>query len=189
MKSKPEKIDLFELSDVILERLNASANFKLSHYDLNLKWSRDINYPSEKFNIHLILFQQEIAVTYFTVDYNSISKIVDLLFTHLLDDGGFESIEHAIHTTKRNHLESLLDKTIPEVKALLNEKEVSNYTIFVDEQFPYGKVDEKGLPIHELCIYSETSNLDLKIELNNQYFGTFEKQKVMEIVTLRLKVL
>jgi hypothetical protein len=47
--------------------------------------------------------------------------------------------------------------------------------------------DEKGLPIHELCIYSETSNIELKIELNNQYFGTFEKQKVMEIVTLRLK--
>ena len=187
MKIKPEKIDLFDLSDVILERLNTSGNFKLTQYDISLKLSRDINYPSEKFNIYLILFQQEIAVSYFTIIYDSVSKIVDLLFTHLLDDGGFESIEHAILTTKRNHLESLLNKTIEEIKVLLNEKSLCNYTIFVDEQYPNGKVDEKGLPIYELNIYSEKENLELNIELNNQYFGSSEKQKMMNIVTLAIK--
>jgi hypothetical protein len=187
--SRPEKIDLFDLTDAVLEQLNVSGKFKLTHYDFNLKFSRDLSYPSYKLDIHLILFGQETAVTYYSTNYNTIPKIVNLLFVHLLDDGGFESIEHAICSTKRNHLEKLLSKTIEEINALLNANELFNCSIFIDEQFPFGKVDEKGLPIHELNIYSEANNLDLKIDLNNQYFGVTEKQHVLEIVNSRINSL
>jgi hypothetical protein len=97
---RPDQIDFFELADTILKRLNESTNFKLSQHDISLKLKRDIDFPSDKFNIYLILFNQEIAVTYYTTVYNTIPKIVNILFTHLLDDGGFESIEHAILSTK-----------------------------------------------------------------------------------------
>ncbi len=42
---RPDKIDLFDLSDKILERLNDGGKYKLTYYDFDLKFSRDINYP------------------------------------------------------------------------------------------------------------------------------------------------
>jgi|GEM_PF-3525837 len=55
--NRPEKIDFFELSDMILERLNSEGNAKLTHYDISLKLCRDTNYPSDKFNIYLFLMK------------------------------------------------------------------------------------------------------------------------------------
>ena len=88
---------------------------------------------------------------------------------------------------KEINLNRYLTRQLKKYKVLLNEKSLSNYTIFVNEQYPIGKVDEKGLSIYKLNIYSEIENLDLNIELNNQYFGSSEKQKMMNIVTLAIK--
>ena len=184
---RPDQIDFFELADTILKRLNESTNFKLSQHDISLKLKRDIDFPSDKFNIYLILFNQEIAVTYYTTVYNTIPKIVNILFTHLLDDGGFESIEHAILSTKRYQLEEMLNETKQEIDALFRTKQIQEFNLFVDENYPIGKIDEKGLPIYELNIHSKAPQIDIKIELNNQYFGLVEKQKVLEKVNSILK--
>lgn len=88
---------------------------------------------------------------------------------------------------KEINLNRYLIRQMKKYKVLLNEKSLSNYTILVDEQYPIGKVNEKGLSIYELNIYSEIENLDLNIELNNQYFGSSEKQKMKNIITLALK--
>ncbi|MES2588424.1 MAG: hypothetical protein V4622_05535 [Bacteroidota bacterium] len=186
--NRPEKIDLFDLSDKILQKLNCEGKFKLSHYDFSLKFRREIDYPSDKFNIHLILFSQELAVSYYTTEYNTIDKIIQILFVHLLDDLGFETIEDAITSTKRNNLNEIYMETINEINSILISNGLVNFHIMIDEQYPYRKVDEKGLPIHELNIFTEDKKMDIKIEVNNNYSGFNEKKEIIEKLKSELKI-
>jgi len=184
---RPDKIDVFDLSNLVLERLNCNRKFKLSHYDFELKFRRDINFPSDKFNINLVLFKQDIAVTYYTTTYNTVHKICNLLFVHLIDDGGYDTIEDAILAAKRRHLDDMLQETIREINAIMDTNHVGNFSVFIDEQFPYKRVDDKGLPIFELNIYSEERNIDLKIELNNNYCGFNEKSIILDRLVSKFK--
>lgn len=180
---RPDKIDLFDLSNYLLDRLNCKGKFKLTHYDFELKFRRDINYSSDKFNIYLILFHQEIAVTYYTIDYNTIDKIINLLFVHLRDDYGYETIESVIISTIQISLERKLAETIHEIHSILTLHQFTNCIVYIDEQLPDTKVDEKGLPIYELNIYSQENKIDIKIELNNTYN---DKRQIIEIVKSKL---
>ena len=84
-------------------------------------------------------------------------------------------------------MEEILNVTKQEIDALFRTKQIQEFNLFVDENYPYGKIDQKGLPIYELNIHSKAPQIDIKIELNNQYFGLVEKQKVLEKVNSILK--
>ncbi|MCC7520492.1 MAG: hypothetical protein IT220_02555 [Flavobacteriaceae bacterium] len=183
---RPGKIDLFELSDKILNHLNSDGKLKLTHYDYSLKFRRDINHPSDKFNIDLVLFGEEITVSYYTVNYFSVDQIFKLFFVHLRDDYGYENIEDAVIATKRISLSNNLKETIHEIDAMFKLQNIREYTIFVDEKYPYDQVDEKGIPFFELNVYSEEKALDLKIELSWISSDYNDKKRILEIIHKKL---
>ena len=184
---RPDKIDLFDLSDKILERLNDGGKYKLTHYDFDLKFSRDINFPSGKFNIYLILFKQELPVTYYTIDYNTIDKIVNLLFVHLRDDYGYDTIESIVVYSKKSYLQNNLKDTIEELYSILKLNNTEPVLVDIDEQYDNSRIDEKGLPIFELNIFSEAHKIDIKIELNEVYYMSNDKKENYRTCKIEIK--
>jgi hypothetical protein len=185
--TRPPKIDLFELSDKLLEKLNCNGKFKLTHYDLELLFRRDINYPSDKFNIYLVLFKEELAVSYYTIDYNTIDRIIDILFVHLRDDFGYETIEDLLISTKRARLMNMLEHILLEIQAKIVEHELSNVYVNIDEQYPSLRKDEKGLPIFELQVISQDGKIAVNEELSENYYTTKDKRDLIEKVFAQIK--
>ena len=180
--NRPEKIDFFELSDTILERLNSEGNAKLTHYDISLKLCRDTNYPSDKFNIYLFVFDEEYSVAYYTEDCDTVTKIAKLLFVHAADDYGYADTKHGLIVTKIGSLHNRLRETIYKCEEIVSKKfeskSVSDLSIFVDEQH-YDQVDEKGLPFFQLNVYSKEYNLNIRFPIDSNSADYYNQKEIL----------
>ena len=188
--TRPENIDFFELSDKILERLNEEGNVNLTHYDIHLKIRRDTNYPSDKFNIYLYVFDEEYSNTYFTLDYNTVTKIVNILFLHAADDYGYVNTRHGLILTKICSLENRLQETIEKCGKLVIENlkltNESDLLIDVDEQYPFDNLDKNGLPYFQLNFILQGQRL-IKLPLDSNSSDYSNQKEILEQLETSLK--
>lgn len=169
--NRPEHLDLFEFSDRVLEKLNLEGNTCLSHHDIYFKIRRDTNFPSDKIDIYLYVFNEEFSKTYYDIEYHSFNKIIDILFIHAVDDYGYSDIRNGLISVKMQSLEKRFFETSKCITEMINIKfesrNVEDLKIFVDEQFPYQSLDITGLPLFQLNILSHQCNLDFKFPLQS----------------------
>ncbi len=184
-----EKINLFELTDKIVNRFREESGFKLSGYEFGFKFNRDWNCPLNRIHFNFFIFNEDYAHTVFDEKYDTVDKVIELLFCHLKDDMGISDLKDGLIMIKRNSLEERLDNLTEKIKLISKELIESNnkspLIVGVDEKYPYTETYENGFPIFQYQISNNEKEIDINIDLDFNLQG-FDEESV--IIRLRNEI-
>lgn len=173
-------INLFKLTEMVLARFREQSGLELSGYEFRFDFSRDWNCPIPRINLHLYVFGQEHAHTYFDEKYDSAAKVVELLFVHLRDDVGVTDLKECLTNAKMHQLEHSYKGLIQQIENLskdrLEPKGHKKLITYVDEKFPYGETYENGFPKYQFMVLNN-EHITLRFELDFQH--NFDLEKVI----------
>lgn len=189
------KIDLFRLTEIVVERFRKESGFKLSGSEFNFGYNRAWGCPINRINFNLFIFGEDHTHSRFDEKYNTEEKVAELFFVHLRDDAGTQDLKDGLISAKLHSLEVRsqgLSKKIRKVsdKHFGQSKGKSLITI-VDEKHPYGLTYENGFPKMQYQVYNQDNSIREYYDLDFNMRGFNENvilQEITEKVTTSNRV-
>ena len=163
-----EHLDLFELEEKTLEKINEQGKVELGHFDLSFRFSRDSNQLDKQLNFYLYIFDEEFSQTTFAKKYDTVDKMIKLLLKNLKSEYMYKNVREGLIMTKIKHLKGQLYETIREIKTVVSkEKDVPEKIIMVDiVERPGRKEKEKnGMPLFRITVQCRPAKLDFSIPI------------------------
>ena len=182
-----EEINLFDLTEKVLERFRSETGLFLTGYEFEYKFNKDWNCPNNRIKITLSIFGEQYAHTRFDENYNSVDKVVNLLFVHLRDDGEMENLKEGLISAKRYSLESRTTKLSERIKKL-SKKLLKTKEIFtmIDEKYPYEEFYENGFPLFQYQVKTLDEKVKINVDLDFNMRG-FNENVILEIVEKEMR--
>ncbi|MFD2562638.1 hypothetical protein [Aquimarina rubra] len=185
-----KEINLFELTEKVVNRFRSESQLELTGYEFEFKIKRDWNCPVNRININLFIFGEDYAQTVFDEKYNTLDKVIDLLFVHLRDDAGFDNLKDGLIMANRHKIESRTENLTERInllsKELLELNGLKPIIVNVDEKYPFDSLYENGFPIVQYQIYTPGNEIKLYFDLDFNLRG-FQENEVFEIVNKEIK--
>ena len=183
-------INLFDFTEQVLDRFRNESGLELSGYEFEFKVRRDWKYPNNRIHIDFLIFGEEFAHTRFDEQYDTVEKVVELLFVHLRDDAGIHDLREGLIMAKRISLETRTEELSQRLESLSDELLASQglapLIIQVDERHPYTSQDEHGFPIFQYQVFNAANSLQVFVDLDLNLRG-FKPQEVYNRVEKAVK--
>ncbi len=183
-----EKIDLFELTDKIVNRFRNESGLTLSGYEFYFKFKRDWNCPINRIFFNFYIFDDDYGHTVFDKKYNSVDKVIELLLCHLEESFGTDNLKNSLIMAKRYNLEfqteSLTEKIKTISKELLEANNLDPLFTDIDEKIPHCTY-ENGFPIFQYQI-SNTTDIKINIDLDFDLRG-FDEEEIINQLKKKIK--
>jgi Holliday junction resolvasome RuvABC ATP-dependent DNA helicase subunit len=172
-----KNFNFFEFTEKILKRFRKETGFKLSGYEFQYIVKRDWNCPIDRININLLIYGEDYAHTVFDENYNSVDKVIDLLFVHLRDDAGFDDLKYGMISALINRMENYTETLTDRIKAL-SKKE--NLIVDISEKYPE-ELYENGFPVMQYKVFNIKKNISLNFDFDYNMRG-FNDTEILEAV-------
>lgn len=183
-------INLFELTEKIVNRFRSESGLTLTGYEFEFKFKRDWNCPINRININFFLFGEDYAHTVFDEKYDTIDKVIDLLFVHLRDDAAIDDLKDGLIMAKRHSIESRTEGLTNRVnlmsKELLESNGLKPLIVNVDEKYPYNSFYDNGFPIVQYQVYNAEGSIKLCYDLDFNLRG-FKEDEIFDTVENEIK--
>ncbi|MFD0991639.1 hypothetical protein [Tenacibaculum geojense] len=121
-----KEINLFELTERVVNKFRSESELELSGYEFEFKIKRDWYCPINRININLFIFGEDYAQTVYDEKYNTLDKVIDLLFVHLRDDAGFDNLKDGLIMANRHKIEARTEKLTERIDLLSKQLLISN---------------------------------------------------------------
>lgn len=185
-----KEINLFELTEKVVDKFRSESGLTLTGYEFEFKFKRDWNCPINRININFFIFGEDYAHTQFDEKYNSVDKVIELLFVHLRDDAGIEDLKDGLIMAKRHNIESRTEELTKQIKLmskqLLESNELNPLIINVDEKYPYDSFYDNGFPVVQYQVYNLEGSIKLYYDLDFNLRG-FRENEISERVEIEIK--
>ncbi len=185
-----KEINLFELTEKVVNRFRAESKLGLTGYEFEFKFKRDWNCPINRININLFIFGEDYAHTVFDEKHNTLDKVIDLLFVHLRDDTGFDNLKDGLIMANRHKIESRTERLTERInllsKELLELNGLEQVIVNVDEKYPYDSTYENGFPVIQYQVYTPNNDIKLYFDLDFNLRG-FQEKLVFDTVKKEIK--
>ena len=183
-------IDLFKLTDIVVDRFRKESGFHLNGYEFQFTYNKDWNCPISRINFNLSIFGQDYTHSRFDEKYDTEEKIAELFFIHLRDDAGIQNLKDGLVSAKLHSMEVRTNKLSNRIKELsdkyLGQSKESSLITMVDEKYPYGSTYKNGFPLMQYQVYNQNKTVKKYYDLGF-YLRQFNEEKVFkeisEIVT------
>jgi len=189
MAFKDETLDLFELSDKTLAKINDLGKVKLSNFDLSFQFSKDSNKLDNQLNFYLYIFEEEFGKTIYGKKYNTVDKMIKLLMSNLKNEYIYKDVREGLVMTKIKNLKSQLYETIKAVKAKIaeqNDGSERGVMVDIEEQRTNKKKEKNGMPFFKLTAQCRPKKIDIAIPLASNA-SDWEMDSILEAVAAELK--
>lgn len=183
-----ENLDLFELSEKTLEKINTLGKVKLSNFDLSFHFSKDSNLLAPQLNFHLFIFGEEFGKTTYAKKYDTVDKIIKLLMSNLKNEYMFKDVREGLVMTKIKNLKSQLYETLKAVKSkitVLNDGSERGVMVDIDEQRTNKKTEKNGMPFFALTAQCRAKKIDIKIPIASNA-SDWEQSTILEALEKQL---
>jgi len=189
MAFKDETLDLFELSEKTLAKINDLGKVKLSNFDVSFQFSKDSNKLDQQLNFYIYIFEEEFGKTIYGKKYNTVDKMVKLMMSNLKNEYMYKDVREGLIMTKIKNLKNQLYETIKEVKAkvaTLNDDSERGVMVDIEEQRNNKKKEKNGMPFFKLTVQCRPKKIDFSIPLSSNA-SDWEKEAILEAVNAELK--
>ncbi len=142
-------LDLVELADKTLTKINKLGKVKLNNFDLAFKFSKDSNPLAPQINIYLYVFDEEFSQSVYSKKCNTVEKIIELFVSQLKDEYMYPSVRDGLILTKIRNLKHNLFDTLSAIKSKLidlNEGSDLGVVVDIDELRNGVKKENNGMP-------------------------------------------
>ncbi len=183
-----ENLDLFELSEKTLERINELGKVKLSNFDLSFHFSKDSNLLAPQLNFHLYIFEEEFGKTSYAKKYDTVDKMIKLMMSNLKNEYMFKDVREGLVMTKIKNLKSQLYETLKAVKAkivTLNDGSERGVMVDIEEQRTNKKTEKNGMPFFALTAQCRAKRIDIKIPIASNA-SDWEQGTILEEIEKQL---
>ena len=163
-----ENLDLFELSEKTLEKINDLGKVKLSNFDLSFHFSKDSNLLAPQLNFHLFIFGEEFGQTTYAKKYDTVDKMIKLMMKNLKNEYMYKNVREGLIMTKIKNLKSHLYETLKVVKtkiAALNDGSERGVMVDIEEQRSNKKKEKNGMPFFKLTAQCRAKRIDINIPI------------------------
>ena len=177
-----EDLDLFELSEKTLEKINSLGKVKLNHFDLSFHFSKDSNLLTPQLNFHLYIFEEEFGKTTFAKKYDTTDKMIKLLLKNLKNEYMFKNVREGLIMTKIKNLKSHLYETLKSVKSRVADRNNGSeigVMVDIEEHRSNKKTEKNGMPFFVLTAQCRAKNIDLQIPLTSNS-SDWEQAAILE---------
>jgi len=185
-----KEINLFELTEKVVDKFRSESGLKLTGHEFEFKFKRDWNCPINRININFFIFGEDYAHTVFDEKYNSVDKVIELLFVHLRDDAGIENLKEGLIMAKRHSIESRTEELTKQIKLmskqLLESNGLNPLIVNVDEKYPYDSFYDNGFPVVQFQVYNLEDSIKLYYDLDFNLRG-FRENEISEKVENEIK--
>lgn len=183
-------INLFELTEKIVNRFRSESGLTLTGYEFEFKFKRDWNCPINRININFFIFGEDYAHTVFDERYDTIDKVIDLLFVHLRDDAGIEDLKDGLIMAKRHSIELRTENLTNRINLisleLLESRGLKPLIVSIDEKYPYNSYYDNGFPIIQYQVYNGEGSIKLYYDLDFNLKG-FREDEIFDTVENEIK--
>lgn len=163
-----ENLDLFELSEKTLEKINELGKVKLNNFDLSFHFSKDSNLLAPQLNFHLYIFEEEFGQTTYAKKYDTVDKMIKLMIKNLKSEYMYKNVREGLIMTKIKNLKSHLYETIKAVKtkiADINDGSERGVMVDIEEDRTNKKTEKNGMPFFVLTAQCRSKKIDIRIPL------------------------
>jgi len=163
-----ENLDLFELSEKTLEKINELGKVKLSNFDLSFHFTKDSNRLAPQLNFHLYIFEEEFGQTTYAKKYDTVDKMIKLLMKNMKNEYMFKNVREGLILTKSKNLKSQLYETLKAVKtkiAELNDGSERGVMVDIEENRSNKKTEKNGMPFFALTAQCRAKRIEIKIPI------------------------
>ncbi len=189
MAFKDETLDLFELSDKTLAKINALGKVQLSNFDLSFQFSKDSNKLDNQLNFYLYIFEEEFGKTTYSKKYNTVDKMIKFMISNLKNEYIYKDVREGLVMTKIKNLKSQLYETIKAVRAkiaVLNDGSERGIMVDIEEQRTNKKKEKNGMPFFKLTAQCRPKKIDISIPLASNA-SDWEIDNILELISAELK--
>ena len=183
-------INLFELTEKIVNRFRSESGLTLTGYEFEFKFKRDWNCPINRININFFIFGEDYAHTVFDERYDTIDKVIDLLFVHLRDDAGIEDLKDGLIMAKRHSIELRTENLMNRINLisleLLESRGLKPLIVSIDEKYPYNSYYDNGFPIIQYQVYNGEGSIKLYYDIDFNLKG-FREDEIFDTVENEIK--
>lgn len=180
-----ENINLFTLTDKLVDRFREESGFQLTGYEFELKIWRDWQCPVKRIRFALFIYGEDYAYASFDEKCDTEDKVVDSLVVNLLDDTVFANMEHCLVMTLicfyENKLEELTEKITAFSKELVEPRGYGPLIVCVDEKLAPSAYYENGIPVMQYRVCEGNLERELVFDLPYLLRG-FSEEAVFEAV-------
>ena len=177
-----ENLDLFELSEKTLAKINKEGKVQLGNYDLSFQFSKDSNLLTPQLNFYLYIFDQEFGKTTYAKKYPTVEKMIKLMMSNLKNEYMFKNVREGLIMTKIKSLKSQLYETTKAVKAKiaeLNDGSERGVMVDIEEQRNNKQKEKNGMPFFALTATCRPKKIDIRIPIASNA-SDWEQGNIME---------
>lgn len=188
MAFKDETLDLFELSDKVLETINEKGKVELGTFDISFKFSKDSNKLDNILNFYIYIFEEEFGKTMYAKKYNTVEKMIKLMRKNMKDEYMFKDFREGLIMTKIKNLKNHLYETTKAIKARiaeLNDGSERGVMVDIEEQRNNKKKEKNGMPFFILTAVCRPKKIDIKIPLESNA-SDWEKDTILKALEEQL---
>ncbi|MEM6320779.1 MAG: hypothetical protein AAF960_24145 [Bacteroidota bacterium] len=185
-----ENLDLFELTDKTLEKINELGKVQLNHFDLSFHFSKDSNLLAPQLNFHLYIFEEEFGMTTYAKKYDTVDKMIKLLLRNMKSEYMYKDVREALVMTKIKNLKSQLYETIKIVKSIVasvNDGSERGVMIDIEEQRNNKQREKNGMPLFALTAQCRAKKIDITVPLASNA-SDWEQATIVEAVKQALSL-
>jgi len=189
MAFKDETLDLFELSEKTLEKINDLGKVKLSNFDVSFQFSKDSNKLDQQLNFYIHIFEEEFGKTIYGKKYNTVDKMIKLMRSNLKNEYMFKDMREGLIMTKIKNLKNKLYETTKTIKARvaeLNDGSERGVMVDIEEQRTNKKKEKNGMPFFKLTVQCRPKKIDISIPLESNA-SDWEMDTILAAVEAELK--
>ena len=161
-------LDLFELTEKTLAKINDLGKVNLANYDLSFHFSKDSNQLDSQLNFLLYIFEEEFGQTTYNKKYNTIEKMIKLMMSNLKNEYMYKNVRGGLIMTKIKNYKSQLYETIQMVKAKIaeqNDSSLRGVMVDIEEQRNNKQKEKNGMPFFVLTAQCRPKRIDIKIPI------------------------
>lgn len=177
-----ENLDLFELTEKTLEKINELGKVKLGNFDLSFHFTRDSNLLAPQLNFQLYIFEEEFGKTTYAKKYDTVDKMIKLLLGNMKNEYMFKNVREGLILTKIKNLKSHLYETLKAVKgkiATLNDGSERGVLVDIEEQRTNKKTEKNGMPFFALTAQCSAKKIEVKIPIASNA-SDWEQASILE---------
>lgn len=175
-------LDLFELTEKTLAKINELGKVKLNNFDLSFHFTKDSNKLDQQLNFLLFIFDEEFSQTIYGKKYNTVDKMIKLLLSNLKSEYVYKDVREGLILTKIKNLKSQLFETLSEVKAVLaelNDNSERGVIVDIEEQRNNKKTENNGMPLFAISAQCNAKKINVKIPLTSNA-SDWEKKGILK---------
>ena len=184
-----ENLDLFELTQKTLDKINDLGKVKLNNHDLSFHFSKDSNQLDKQLNFHLYIFDEEFGQTTYAKKYDTVDKMIKLLIRNLKSEYMYKNVREGLIMTKSKNLKSQLYETIKSVKekvAEINNNSELGIMVDIEEQRNNKQKEKNGMPLFKMTVQCRPQKIDISIPLASNA-SDWEKETILATLSEQIE--